>query len=192
LYKLINWNQSLDLEEFYKEAGQRGFENNSSQKKMIDCFQNEREWKVWVLYQNNKAVGSVAAHSFDDMFPNGYRICARTCSFAEARPSNSMITVNRLIKEHQNLTAQFFIPACIEWAGYDKDLYITSTNSTLASQRLVHTIYFPTLAKIGTVDKIGDIFYRNTNQTAWKLNVNTFLKQLSLYPRWNLTGESND
>ena len=192
MYKLLDWNESLDLTEFYNEAGRRGFENNSSQKKMIDCFKNEREWKVWILYQNEKAVGSVAAHSFDDMFPGSYRICARTCSFGEARPNNAITTVNRLIREHQNLTAQFFIPVCIQWAGENKDLYITSTNSQLASQRLVHNIYFPTLAKIGTVEKIGNIFYRNTDQTAWKLNVEIFLNQLSLYPRWKLTGEDHE
>ena len=49
---------------------------------------------------------------------------------------------------------------------------------------MVHTIFFPTLANTGVMTKIKDIFYRGTNQTVWKLNVNQFLKELEIYPKW--------
>jgi len=71
MHKTIEWSQDLDLTEFYSEATHRGFINNSSQKTMIDCFRNEREWNAWILYKNNRAIGSVAAHSFDDVVPGG-------------------------------------------------------------------------------------------------------------------------
>jgi hypothetical protein len=90
MHKLKEWDPSLDLTEFYSEATRRGFVNNSSQKAMIDCFRNEKEWSVWILYDNDRAIGSVAAHSFDDvMGPNSYRILTRVCTFAESRPSKS-------------------------------------------------------------------------------------------------------
>ena len=185
MYQLIEWQPSLDLSLFYQEAAKRGFVNNSSQTAMIDCFRNEREWNAWILYENNRAVGSVAAHSFDEVMGTGsYRVLTRVCSFAEARPSKGLITPKKLIAEHQNLTDQFFLPKCIEWAGR-KNLYATSNKSKEASQRLVHNYYFPTLQELGIVEKVGEIHYRHTNQTAWKINVDQFEKNLNKYPRWN-------
>jgi hypothetical protein len=183
MYKVIEWNPNLDLIEFYAEAERRGFVNNISQKTMIDCFRNERESKVWILYENDRAVGSVAAHSFDDVVPNSYRVLTRVCTFAEARPSKGLITANRLIAEHQNLTDQFLLPACISWTGTE-NLYSTSTANSVASQRLVHSIYFPTLEKKGLVTCLGKINYRHTDQTLWKINGRAFLDDLERYPRW--------
>jgi hypothetical protein len=182
-YKLIEWNPNLDLTSFYKEAMNRGFINNSSQKNMIDCFQNEREWNAWILYDGSRAIGSVAAHSFDDVIPNSYRILTRVCTFAEARKDKGLITAKRLIAEHQNLTDQFLFPKCIEWAK-THNLYATSNDSEIASQRLVHRYYFPTLEKKGIVKKIKEIEYRGLIQTVWKIDADIFLDSLSKYPRW--------
>lgn len=184
-FKLIEWTPELDLSSFYEQARIRGFLNNSSQKSMIDCFNNERERNTWILYQDSNPIGSVAAHSFDDVMPNSYRICARTCTFAEARPSDGLITIKKLILEHQNLTAQFFIPQCIEWVNSRGKIYITSNDSKVGKQRAVHTIYFPQLEKINTVTRVKDVLYRGTVQTVWELNVEEFKKQLEKYPRWN-------
>lgn len=184
MYKIIEWSSNLDLSDFYKEAGQRGFANNSSQKVMIDCFHNEKLWKAWILYQDNRAVGSVVAHSFDDVMGYGsYRVLARTCTFGTARPNGGLITPQRLIAEHQNLTDQFLLPTCISWTGQE-NIYATSNDSQVASQQLVHKYYFPTLEKLGIVKKIKEINYRNTDQTVWKIYADKFLENLQRYPRW--------
>lgn len=183
MYKLVPWSPDLDLTNFYLEAAARGFENNSSQKAMVDCFNKEERSQVWILYQDDRAIGSVAAHTLN-ILPNAYRICARTCTFAEARPSHGLITTRRLIEQHQNLTAQFFIPACIEWCGPDSNMYISSHPSPVGTQRIVHNVYCPTLEKIGTVTNAGDYMYRGHVQTFWKLNPKMFLTQLGQYPRF--------
>lgn len=183
-YKIVEFSDDLDLDDFYAEAKRRGFTNNSSKKAMIDCFKNEREWNAWILYENDRAIGSVAAHSFDDvMGPGSYRILTRVCTFGEARPKHGLITAKKLVAEHQNLTDQFLLPKCIEWAG-EENLYVTSNESKVASQRLVHSIYFPTLAKIGIANKVKDVHYRGIKQTVWQINAEAFLENLSKYPRW--------
>lgn len=184
MHKLIPWSEDLDLSDFYAEASRRGFVNNSSQKAMIDCFRNEREWNAWILYDNDRAVGSVAAHSFDDIIPGGYRILTRVCTFAESRPMKGLIKAHRLCAEHQNLNDQFLLPQCIEWVDRKGPMYATSNSSKEASQRLVHTIYFPTLEKAKIVTRIGDIYYRNTHQTLWQIHPDKFLDNLKRYPRW--------
>jgi hypothetical protein len=184
MYKIVDWTEELDLADFYQEASSRGFTNNSSQKTMIDCFRNESAWKAWILYQEGKAVGSVVAHTFEDvMGPGSYRVLARTCTFGIARPNGGLITPQRLIAEHQNLTDQFLLPACISWTGTD-NIYATSNDSKVASQRLVHRHYFPTLEKIGIVEKVKEVTYRSTAQTVWEINGDKFLKNLEKYPRW--------
>ena len=187
MFTLIPWTEDLNLDEFYAEAARRGFDNNSSQKKMINCLRNEKEWAAWILYQNNLAMGSVAAHSFDNvMGPNSYRICVRTCVLPHDREYKAIISAKRAIAEHQNITSQFFIPKCIEWAGRENNLYITSNENSSGSQRMVHTIFFPTLAKKGIMTKIKDVFYRGTDQTVWQINTEEFLKDLNIYPIWSI------
>lgn len=185
MYKIIPWNESLDLTEFYSKALSKGFVNNSSQKMLVDCFNSEKEKQVWVLYFNNKPVGTVAAHSLNFLGENSYRICARTCVFSDELPLTSLRTLKG-ITTHQNVTAQFFIPVCIEWAGPTKDLYISSNQSTEASQRLVHTIFCPALEKTENLTYAGDYVYRGHVQSFWKLNVEKFYNDLNKYGRWKL------
>jgi len=182
MFTVVEWNESLDLTEFYNSASSKGFTNNASQEAMIDCFRNEPEWAAWILYQDDRAVGSVASHSFTAMGPNAYRVLARTCTFGTARLNGGLITPRKLIAEHQNLTDQFLLPACINWAK--GELYATSNESSIASQRLVHRHYFPTLAQLGIVERVCEMNYRNTDQTVWRIYPDKFLANLERYPRW--------
>jgi hypothetical protein len=184
MYTVKEWSPDLDLTNFYAEATKRGFVNNASENAMISCFRNENKWNAWILYHNDNAIGSVAAHSFDDvMGPCSYRVLTRVCTFGNSSPHKGLITAKRLCGEHQNLTDQFLLPKCIEWAGRQR-LYATSNASKEASQRLVHSIYFPTLEKIGVVTKVKDVHYRHTDQTVWQINVDEFEENLNRYPRW--------
>ena len=182
MLKLVEWSPELDLSSFYEEANRRGFENNSSQKRMIDTFKKEKEWKAWILYNNAKPIGSTISHSFDIMGSNSYRVLARTCTFGEFG-NKSLIKPKRLIAEHQNLTDQFLLPACLNWAR--GNVYATSNESKIASQRLVHRYYFPTLQEIGIVENMGEIYYRKTKQTVWKIYADRFFENLRKHPRWN-------
>lgn len=183
MYKIIPWSSELDLTEFYKEADQRGFINNNSQRTMIDCFRNERKWCVWILYYNEVAVGSVAAHTFDEMGPNSYRVAARTCVFTNKLPVNTLRTMNQIVT-HQHVTSQFLIPECINWAPTDSKLYITSNENDAGTQRLVHRIFGPAMEASGQMRRVQDLFYRGINQTVWELFPDRFLEELGKYPRW--------
>jgi hypothetical protein len=97
------------LSDFYIKAEERGFYNNASEQSLIQSISNEREYQLWILYYNDVIVGCVAAHSIDE----GYRICARTCVLTDLIPTQSLRTRNQIIN-HQHITAQYFIPKCIE------------------------------------------------------------------------------
>lgn len=190
MYKIIPWSPDLDtkLTSFYAEAGRRGFLNNSSRRALVDCFNNEREKQVWILYYNDVPVGSVAAHSFDDvMGPNTYRIAARTCVFTDMLPGvygKNLRTIS-VITEHQNPTAQFLIPTCIDWAPKGSRLFITSNENEVGTQRRVHKIFGPALESLGQMCRVKNVFYRGTNQTVWELFPDKFLEALNKHPRWN-------
>jgi hypothetical protein len=185
-FKIVPWSEDLDLTEFYADAARRGFDNNSSRQSLVDCFRNEKSKQVWILYYNDRAVGSVAAHSFPEMGEDAFRIAARTCVFTDQLPGayGSALRTISVITEHQNPTAQFLIPACIEWCPPWADLYITSNESPVGTQRLVHNIFGPAMERQGVMKRIKDLDYRGTRQTAWQFFPNTFYKQLSIYRRW--------
>jgi hypothetical protein len=178
MYKIIPWSPELDLTDFYRYCTAKAFVNNASQKAMIDCFRNEREWFVWILFYNDVAVGSVAAHSIDE----GYRICARTCVLSDLLPLNTLRTRNQIIT-HQHVTAQYLMPACIDWVNKRGDMYITSHPSEVGTQRLVHTVWGPSLEKTGVLTRAFEKEYRGHVQTFWKLNADVFLEQLSSAPK---------
>lgn len=183
MYKIIPWSEDLDLTDFYNLADAKGFVNNASQRAMVDCFRNEREWQVWILYYNDVAVGSVAAHSFPEMGENAYRIAARTCVFTNLLPTDTLRTRNQIIT-HQHATSQFLIPACIEWAPKGSRLFITSNENEAGTQRLVHRIFGPAMEESGQMKRVRDIVYRGTNQTVWELFPEKFMEELERSPRW--------
>lgn len=184
-FEIKKWDSSLDLSEFYAKASKRGFVNNSNQKSMIDCFKNEKEWGAWILYQNSSPIGTVAAHSFDDvMGENTFRILARTCILEGVR-SKGLMVAKTAIQQHQNMTNQFLLPTCLEWVNNRGRVFATSNYNNEASQRLVHCYYFPILEKMGLVKKcLENIVYRYTTQTVWEIYPDKFLEDLSRYPRW--------
>ena len=101
MYKLVTWTPELDLTDFYAEAESRGFVNNASQKMLVDSLAKEREWCVLILYHNDKAVGSVGAHSLPELGNNAYRICARTCVFTNLLPFQQLRSLKYTCQEHQ-------------------------------------------------------------------------------------------
>jgi hypothetical protein len=187
MYKIIPWSPDIDLREFYKTATTRGFINNASQKMLVDSISNEKEWRVWILYYNTIAVGSVAAHTFPEMGDNAYRIAARTCVFTDQLPGcyGSALRTISVITKHQNPTAQFLIPVCINWAPIGSKLYITSNESAIGTQRLVHKIFGPALEKKGIMKRINNMVYRGTSQTVWEVFPDAFFNDLAKYPTWS-------
>lgn len=181
MYSMIEWSSDLDLTEFYNTAEHKGFTNNSSQKMLVDSLSNEPEYNVWMLKYNDKFVGSVAAHSFNVMGENCYRICARTCVFSDMLPIQNMRTRNEIIT-HQHITGQFFIPTCLSWAK--GRVFITTNENDAGTQRLVHRIFAPSMVYSGQMARVGEIYYRGTDQTVWELFPDKFYEVLNKYPRW--------
>ena len=180
------WSPDLDLTDFYAKAAAKGYDNNATQRMLVECFANERHSQTWLMYYGNRAVGSVAAHSLDvpELGPDAYRICARTCVLTDELPRMSLRTITGII-EHQNYTAQYLMPACIEWTPPWADLYITSTENAVGSQRLVNRIFCPALEATGVLEFAGNIVYRDTPQNFWRVNVDKFYEELNTYGRWD-------
>jgi hypothetical protein len=187
MFSVVPWSENLDLTEFYASAKARGFENNSSQKALVECFRNEREKQVWILYFKNNPIGSVAAHSFDNiMGPGSYRIAARTCVFTDMinGPYGKALRTKSVITENQNPTAQFLIPTCIDWAPVGSRLFITSNQSQVGTQRRVHNIFGPLMESRGMMKRIKDVEYRGHVQTVWEIFPDEFYKILNRGPKW--------
>jgi len=184
MFYIQEYNENLDLTEYYQLAKERGFYNNDNREKLIDTWLHLDRWQVWFLFYNNQIVGSVAAHSLEELgvLGDAYRIAARTCTFDDLTGQRkSLRTANTIIAKHQNLTAQFLLPLCIEWAGRDKNLYISSNENDTGTQKYVHRLYCPGLRKIGILEDPIDLEYRNAIQSFWKLDVNKFYNQLDQY-----------
>ena len=167
MYEIREYNENLDLTYFYNKC-------------------KEKEFKLWILYNNNKPIGSTALHSFDDiMGSNSYRICARTCVITEDTHLHNIRTLSKTILQHQNITSQIFIPVCLDYTKNKGTVYITTSDKDIASMKNVHNIYAPALCKKGILKKIKDVFYKGTQQTIWELIPNVFYDSLKNHQKWN-------
>lgn len=184
MYKIIPWSEDLDLTNFYADAERRGFENNANQKIMIDCFRKENAWAAWMLYYNGEAIGSVLSHSFPEMGENCYRIAVRTCVFSDKSHLPTARSLEHITK-HKNCTAQFLIPACLEWVPKSSRVFITSNENSAGTQRRVHRTFAPYMEKQKVMARIQDMFYRGTHQTIWEFFPEQFFIELNKYPRWS-------
>ena len=182
MYKVVQWSPDLDLSDFYKDADKKGFINNSSQERMIDCFKNEQRWNMWIVYFRGRPVAASGAHTLG--FMPGYRICARTCVITDRLGFDFSLARKTIIK-HQMITPQIFMPTAIEWAGKGEDIYITTHPTDIAGHAKVHNTYLPMLEKQGTFTRYKDIEYRGKLQTFWRVNVDVLYEQLDNNLRWN-------
>lgn len=183
MYKLIPYSDSLDLQEFYATAKERGFVNNADKHMLVETIAKEDEWQVWMLLYNNKIVGSTAAHSFPEMGPNSYRIAVRTCAFTDMMHITHARTRQGLI-EHKHVSPQYFMTAGIDYFGKENNFFITSNGNAAGTQRRVHRTWAPLLQREGTLSKECDLHYRGTDQTVWRVNVEKFYADLDKYGRW--------
>jgi hypothetical protein len=186
MYEIKEYNDNLDLTYFYNKCKEKGFINNSSSSKLIKNLNKEKQFKLWILYNSNKPIGSTALHSFDDiMGVNSYRICARTCIITEDTHLHNIRTLSKTILQHQNITSQIFIPVCLDYIKNKGTVYITTSDKDIASMRSVHNIYAPALSKKGILKNIKDVLYKGTKQTIWQLFPDVFFEELNKYPIWD-------
>ena len=186
MFYIREYNENLDLSDYYRLAHERGFYNNDTKEKLIDTWSHMDRWKLWFVYYNEQIVGSVVSHSLEELgiLGDAYRIAVRTCSFEDLTKNRlGLKTANSVINRHQTITGQILFPLCIEWAGRDKDLYISSNENDTGTQKIVHRRYCPGLQKIGVVEPPIDLEYRGAIQSFWKFNVATYYSQLKT-DRW--------
>lgn len=184
MYSIQEYQRNIDLSSFYQRCLEKGFMNNASPKRLIDTFEKQKFFKLWILFYNNLPVGSTVAHDFDDvMGENSYRICARTCVLSDMLPIKHIRTKDGIVN-HQNVCSQIFIPEILRTLPQDSDCYITSSDKEEASMKQVNGIWAKLLSKQGVLERMKDVFYRGADQTVWRLNREQFLAQLKQHPQW--------
>lgn len=180
MYKILDFDSSIDLTDFYNLAKSKGFLNNCNQNVLYNSFTHFNKFKVWLLFYDNVCIGSVAAHSLEEIgfLNNAYRIGARTCVLTDLDKKHPTLRTKNQILTHQNVTAQILLPLCIEWAKKENNLYITSNENDHGTQKLVHKIFCPTLQASGALEKPIEFEYRLSIQSFWKMNVDVYYQQL--------------
>lgn len=173
-----------DLSDWYKAAEAKKYYNNSSPDILLNYLDTEQDAKLFLLYYKDTIVGNVAVHKLSSLGILGkdaYRIAARLCVISDLidgdREFKSLRSVNEGIN-HDHVSAQFLYPACIEYAGRDKPLYISTIDDPVASQRAIHRRWAPYWHKMGILDAPIELEYRMKFQSFWKFNVEEFYKTL--------------
>lgn len=181
MLKLVEFDENLNLQSFYDECTKRGLVNNNSQDRIYDSFKRYEKFKTWIMFKDDSPIGSVVAHSFEDYKPNSYRILARTCVLSDKSPLKFIRTIKNL-KEHQHIMGRYYVPKCIEFCGVDSEIYMTTHPENTGTMKAVHKILMKVWGDKGLVEKVDEIYYRNSLQTVWKVNGRKLLDDIKKYP----------
>ena len=180
MYEIKEWNESIDLSDFYAEARKRGLHNNDSHESMIKPFEDLPNTTVLLLYYNNEVVGTAISHPFDEYEEGSYRIFARLCMFTDKTPLQRVGTIVEAFKYHQNTTSRFFLP---EFAKrIDANMYFTTHPEDTGAMKMVHKVAAKAFAKYGDAKYMGQFDYRGRDQSVWKVNTEKWLSELDRYP----------
>ena len=184
MWKIETYNGSQDLTEWYAAAESKKYYNNSSPEMLLSFLETEDDARLFLLYYKDKIVANVAAHrlsSLGILGKNAYRIAARICVVHDLIDGQRQFKTLRSVKHHINhdhIAAQFLFPACIEFAGRNNPLYISTHASKTASQRSVHERWAPYWQSIGLLKDPIELEYRGSFQSFWKLDVEYFYSTL--------------
>ena len=181
MFRLVEFDESLNLSDFYKECDEKGYTNNNSQKRIWDRFKKYKKHNTWIFYRDFTPMGSVVAHSFDEYKKDSFRVLVCTCVL-EKHTKYNFIGQASQFKKHQHFTAQFYIPKMIEWCGINSSMYITTHPEETGQMKKVHSLIMQLWKGMKLVERVDEITYRNSRQTVWKFNAKEFLKQLDKYP----------
>lgn len=178
-----------DLTQWFKAAESKKYYNNSSPEMLFRLLETEECARLFLLYYKDNVVGNVIAHkikTLNILGKDAYRIAARLCVISDLIDGDREFKTLRSVNEginHDHVSAQFLYPACIEYAGRNNPLYISTLDDPVASQKVIHKRWAPYWHKMGILDSPIELEYRKKFQSFWKFNVDEFYKTLKLQ-RW--------
>jgi hypothetical protein len=183
MFKLEVYNGTQDLTEFYKQAEQRKYYNNSNHNMLIDYIAKHKDSTLILLYFNQQVVGTVVVHSLADLGilgKNAYRIAARTCILTHLITGHRQHTTLRRIKDvpHDHPTSQFLIPACFKLLG-NVPMYISTHPGGVGKQNAVHKIFTRVWNDLGLLKNPMELEYKGSFQTFWRVDTDRILETLA-------------
>jgi len=161
------------LEIFCKEAGELGYNNNSSLKAMKYEWCKE-QGEYFCAIEDDKIVSVAGCHPFPEVSETAWRVMFRGAQLPGYHSYG-------LSKYHMNaITWRDILPLQIQFCDSD-ELYVTTNVEHDASGKMnkIHRL-FKNLHKLGMVDYHGRVFLYQTEQSVWKLNISEYNKRRSM------------
>jgi len=184
MYKFEIYDGSQDLTQWFKDAKEHGYYNNSSKEMLIDYIAKYEDATLFLLYYNDRIVGNSVVHSLKELSILGkdaYRIGARTCLIRDHIDGNRVYApANGPVNHH---TVQMLLPVCIEHVGRDKPVYISTHEGGVGSQDRVHKVWTYFTNKLGITTDSIEIEYKGTFQTFRRIDVDRMYELLK-EARW--------
>jgi hypothetical protein len=181
MFSIVEFNKNIDLTEFYKQCNLKGFYNNCNEDVLHNNMIHFNDFKVFLLYFNDRCIGSVGLHSLEELGilgDNAYRIAVRTCILSHLIDGNRLLKVQNYSKAPMNhYASQFLITACINYAS-GKPMYISTNDSKVGAQNKVHRTWAKIMNQQGYISDPIDLEYRGKIQSFWKLNEEFYMKNL--------------
>jgi hypothetical protein len=159
------------LEIFCKEAGDLGYNNNSSLKAMKYEWCKE-QGEYFCAIEDDKIISVAGCHPLPEINDKAWRVMFRG---AQLPGYNKSFGLN---KYHMSaITWREILPAQIEFCDTD-ELYITTNIEHDASGKMNRTHrLFKNLHKLEMVNYQGRVFLYQTEQSVWKLNIDEYTKR---------------
>lgn len=187
MWKLEIYNGTQNLSQWFKDAAEKNYTNNSSHEMLVDYLQDEDDATLFLLYNNDRIVGNFVTHrlrSLGILGADAHRIAARMCVINDHILGPRKISGLRSMNAencHDHINHQFLYSVGLQYLGLNTPMYVSSHPSSVGSQKIVHHKYCPKLKQLGLLEDPIELEYRGHFQYFWKVNNqkwwNTFIEQ---------------
>jgi len=182
MFSIKEFSEDLDLREFYKQAEQHGYYNNCNQEVLHDNMKHLKDYKTYILYWEDTAVGSVCLHSLEELNildENAYRVGARTCILRHLIGGEHKFGMqNYNNNPFSHYTTQLLFPVCIKYCGINTPIYVSTNENEVGTQIKVHRIWTKVMHRWGYLENPIELDYRNNFQSFWKINSEKWITDL--------------
>jgi len=196
MFTVIPYSASLDLSEFYQNAREQGFYRHTDPS--VFDYDRELRAQVWIIYKDNRPIGSFAAHT---AFPRpefkgqiAYMIWNSMC-ILDHTPIG-VFGPKTFHYGHQNIMSQIVSPVCIRWVyeqegTEDINMYSAFIENRPPPYNKVANKFHQRYQKSGYVTAYKTSVIGADTVQWWTVNHKLFMKDSDRAEKWPVTYQNS-
>jgi hypothetical protein len=190
MFKVIEYNPSIDLKPYFKQAYEEGYILHTTPR--IFTQLGEPVNKSWLVYQSGRIISSFSVRSLTNVFPDSpqkFSVAKNMCVLSH-QTSETRKSIKSFFTEMQNFPQQVAFPTCFKWLesnyGSNFEALVTVDTDKIYPYSRGDQILEGYSRFQNVITKMDTRVINHKNVSIWRYDVEKFWKLYNSYPRWDV------